>query len=613
MVKDVAKKGLSLVKGEAGQRLQQIIFDEVAQEHALSLADVYMEHPQTEGFGDYSTNIAMVLASKVKSLPRELAQSIVERLNKNKDFGEIAEISHVAGPGFINIRLKTDYFINTLNRVIKDKDSFGWGDEYLEKKIMVEFTDPNPFKEFHIGHLYSNTVGESLSRLFESQGGEVLRACYQGDVGMHVAKAIWGLIRKFKKQGVEEAERLSLQERAKLLGEAYAVGANAFEEDEEAKLEITEINKKIYAQDQEVWEIYKAGKRWSLEYFDTIYARLGTKFDKFYFESDAAKVGMTVVGEGLAKGVFEKSQGAVVFPGEKYGLHTRVFVNSLGLPTYEAKELGLAPKKYEDYKYDRSIIVTGNEIDDYFKVLLKALELISPELSKRTVHVSHGMVRLPQGKMSSRKGNVITGEWLIEEAKKIAYQKMKGSDKGDKDNTRPVGKPENADERTVEAVAIGAIKYALLRSSLGKDVEFDFEESINFEGNSGPYLQYTYARTQSILKKGSKFKVQSSVGDLKFQMNEEEKRVLRWIARFHEAVAGAALGLSPSDLCTYLYEMATRYNAFYNKHSVLGKGSDPSSRPSEDVTRFRVLLTAAVGQVIKNGLWLLGINAPERM
>ena len=282
---------------------------------------------------------------------------------------------------------------------------------------MVEFTDPNPFKELHIGHLYSNAVGEAISRLFEANGAEVMRACYQGDVGMHVAKAIWGNAKKTQNSKVKTQ---NFNSKVKIYGEAYVFGTAAYEDNPEAAAEIKELNIKLYeAKSAEIMKLYKLGRRWSLLYFDSIYKRLGTKFDYFYFESEAARGGLKVVEEGLKKGVFEKSEGAVVFKGERYGLHTRVFVNSQGLPTYEAKELGLAPAKFADFPYDLSIIVTANEINDYFRVLLKCLDLLYPDLAKRTRHIGHGFVKLPGAvKMSSRKGNVLTAEWLLDEAKK---------------------------------------------------------------------------------------------------------------------------------------------------------------------------------------------------
>ncbi len=510
-----------------------------------------VEHPEREEWGDYAAFMK----------PGEEAVRIIEELKK-LDFVE--SVSRAGG--FVNIKLKNEYLVGLLDKVTEVLKS------ETGKKIMIEFTDPNPFKELHIGHLYSNVVGEAISRLFEANGAIVKRACYQGDVGMHVAKAIYGLLRT--QNSKLKTQNLSV----KTLGEAYALGATAFDENPEAAAEIKEVNIKLYeAKSAEIMKLYNLGRRWSLLYFDKIYKRLGTKFDYFYFESDAGKKGLKVVEDGLAKGVFEKSEGAVVFKGEKYGLHTRVFVNSQGLPTYEAKELGLAPAKFADFPYDQSIIITANEINDYFRVLLKCLDLLYPDLAKRTKHIGHGMVKLPgMAKMSSRKGNVLTAEWLLNEAKKRVLKIA----------------PDAVD---ADVVGVAAIKYAMLKSGIGKDIEFDLDKSVSFEGSSGPYIQYTYARTQSVLNKaqGSGFKGQ-------LDLNEEELRVLRWLYRWPEVVEEAAEKLAPNLICSFIYELAQRFNSFYAKHKILEND-------------FRIALTMGVGQVLKMGLELLGIKAIEKM
>ncbi len=320
-----------------------------------------VEHPENIAWGDYSTN-AGIITSK--------PQEICAQLKTDKTLAKIASKIEIAGAGFINISIKNDALITQTNKLLKGgktplRQGFGGA-----RKIMVEFTDPNPFKEFHIGHLFSNIVGESLARLFASQGAELKRACYQGDVGMHVAKAVWGMMKKNWQSIVDKP----LADRIKFMGQAYALGATAYEDQsadgEAAKKEMEDLNKKIYALDESIRELYQTGRGWSLEYFEMLYQRLGTKFDYYFFERDVGGIGLKLVKEYLKKGIFVKSQGAVIFPGSKYGLHDRVFINKLGLPTYEAKDLGLALAKFEKYPYDQSVIVTSNEINEYFKVVL---------------------------------------------------------------------------------------------------------------------------------------------------------------------------------------------------------------------------------------------------
>lgn len=602
----------------------------------LPVVDFVVEHPADGRHGDFSTNVAMQLfsqrpASSVKRLgyksPRELAEAIAEKLKVQSAKFKVIEKVEVAGPGFINFWLSEQFLMQEIARALDLGDKYGKSTVRRSEKVMVEFTDPNPFKEFHVGHLYSNIVGESLARLIEVNGATVKRANYQGDVGLHVAKALYGILEKLQVQSpstsvgrpksevvekrLKEREKGSLDERVKFLGEAYALGAKAFEEDKKAQVEIEKLNQQIYEKDSTIMDLYRKGRQWSLDYFEKIYERLGTKFDFYYFEREAGEIGLAVVKKNLERGAFEKSQGAVVFPGEKYGLHTRVFINSQGLPTYEAKDLGLAETKYKDFAYDQSIIVTGNEVDEYFRVVLKALNLINPKLGKKALHISHGMVRLPHGKISSRTGEVVTGEWLLDEAKRRVLEIIKKIGSLEK-------KPQEA---VAEMVGVGAVKYALLKISIGRDLVFDFAESVSFEGNSGPYIQYTHARARSVLAKAKRptFKGFSFKGGV---LNAEEKAILRWLYRFPEVVVEAVKDYAPNKICEFLFELSQRYNAFYNKHPILhperhlrGDVAPVAHLGGEyEATRdLRLALTAATAQIIRNGLYLLGIQAPEQM
>src|SRR3989344_1584569 len=570
--------------------------DKVLKDFGVPGGEFKVEHPENEAHGDYSANVALVAGGG-----RDLAEKITEKLRADKGLEEIASKIKVAGAGFINISIKTDHLITQAVELLKEGYMGGKSTRrqgFVGQRIMVEFTDPNPFKEFHIGHLYSNIVGESLCRLLEVEGAEVKRVNYQGDVGLHVAKAIWGIKQMIQKDiDLNSLSKKSLPERQKFMGQAYAMGATAYEEDKKAKEEIEVLNKKIYELDDDVRELYEKGRGWSLEYFETIYKRLGTKFDDYFFEREVGQVGLKLVKEFLKKGVFEESQGAVVFPGEKYGLHTRVFVNKLGLPTYEAKDLGLAPTKYGRYQYDQSIIVTANEIDEYFKVVIAALKKINPKLGAKTRHVSHGMVKLPEGKMSSRTGKIVTGEWLLDEAKTRALAIMAEGELS-----------ENEKDKIAEQVGQAAVKYALLKTGIGQDVVFNFGTSVSFEGNSGPYLQYTYARAQSVLAKSeTRSTKHEKISDFGFRISDlapEELAVLRWLYRYGEVVDEAAAELSPNLVANFLFELAQRFNSFYNKMPIL-KAKD------EKIKSLRLLLTAATAEVVKRGLYLLGIQSPE--
>jgi arginyl-tRNA synthetase len=538
----------------------------------ISATEVPLEFPAELSHGDYATGVALAKAKEAGMNPRALAEKIVEGL------GEIPGISkiEIAGPGFINFTLSSKAFAASVLEA-QATDMWGSGGAKAGKKIMIEYTDPNPFKEFHIGHLVPNTIGESISRLFQFAGAEVKRANYQGDVGRHVARAIWGLMKS------EESP-----EDVRALGRGYAAGALADVDDSPAKAEITAINKKVYDRsDATINDLYDRGRKTSLDHFEEIYQTLGTKFDFYFFESEAAPFGKKLVEENIGK-VFKESDGAVVFEGDSRdsSLHTRVFLSSEGLPTYEAKELGLSKMKYDKFPYDLSVIVTGNEINEYFKVLLAAMKEIFPELAPKTKHISHGMMRFAEGKMSSRTGNVITGESLLVDLVVSAKERAAESRADDK-------------EKLAEEVAVAAIKYQILRQASGKNIIFDREKALSIEGDSGPYVQYAHARTCAIVAKAKEAGVVA-----KADASIEPNTVTRLIPRFPEVVARSAMLLEPHLVTTYLQELASAFNAWYAQEHILD---------GTPATAHKVALVEAVSRTLKNGLWILGIPAPTKM
>ena len=557
--------------------------------------DFSVEHPREMDHGDYSTNVALVEAKKLGKNPKELAGEYIELLRKNI-FENIEKIE-VADPGFINFYLKPEFFSQAIAGALEHKNFWGSNEILGRQKIMVEFTDPNPFKEFHIGHLMSNAIGESISRLLQANGAQVLRVNWQGDVGLHIAKAVWGL------KASHQISPFSITS----LAQAYARGNEAFENNETDKNEIIEINKILYGERKDTSETewvkkwYEEGRKTSLEYFEKMYKRIGMEscqngnaFDHYFFESIEGPKGKKLVEEYLDKGVFEKSDGAVVFKGEQYGLHTRVFINSNGLPTYEAKELGLNQEKFVvEPELSRSIIVTGNEIREYFKVLLKAMSLVLPNVAEKTIHIDHGMMRLPEGKMSSRTGNVITAESLIANVKEKILEKMKDREFSDEKRND-----------IAEIVAIGALKYSILRQATGKDIIFDFDKSLSFEGDSGPYLQYSYVRAQSILRKVPTL-LEGREADPRVGPEWKTTTLEKLIARFGEVVAEAGEEFAPHTVATYLIELAGAFNSFYAVEKIVD-ASDANSP-------YKIALTEAFAQTMKNGLHLLGIKVPEEM
>lgn len=542
----------------------------------LSIEDVevVLEHPGELAHGDYSTNVALIAAKKAKTNPKKLAEKILDSLAPIDGVSK----KEVAGVGFINFHLSRNFFSESVTHISSQGNMWGRNDSLSGKRVMYEFTDPNPFKVFHIGHLMSNAVGESLSRIAEFQSALVLRANYQGDIGPHVAMCIWGLLKNdLNPQSIED------------MGKAYVIGASAYEEDPKAKGEIDAINKRLYAHDPELQSLYDVGRETSLARFEDLYRVLGTKFDYYFFESEVGPIGIEIVRAGLTKGVFEESDGAVVYKGEKKGLHTRVFITRQGTPTYEAKELGLNKEKFEKEKLDHSIIITANEIDEYFKVLLAAMAEVLPAVAAKTEHVSHGFMQLVGGKMSSRRGNVITGESLIEDMRQKALEKMKDRELG------------NEKHNIADAIAIGAIKYSILKQATGKNIVFDPEASLSFEGDSGPYLQYSYVRSRAVLRKA----VDEGVPMGAKSAPEEISELERLLYRFPEVIMRAEKEHEPHYISTFLTELAAAFNGWYAKEKIVDT--------HDELSPYKIAVTEAFATTMKNGLWLLGIQSPERM
>ena len=554
----------------------------------IEVNDLVLEHPEDLKNGDYSTNVALSIAKSVERNPKELAEKIVieiNRLNVDKNIEKV----EVAGAGFINFHLSRKFFSKSVEEILNKGADFGKNKILEGKKFMVEYTDPNPFKPFHIGHLMTNAIGESIARILKYSGADVARANYQGDIGLHVAKAIYGLMKDESLQN--KAGDHNLQ--ASNIGRAYVLGANAYENDENIKKEIDEINKKIYElSDKKINEIYAWGFDVTMEAFEDLYKMLGTKFDFYFLESAMADIGREIVKANMDK-VFEESDGAIVFKAEKYDpkLHTRVFITKTGLPTYETKELGLTEEKFKTYpEMDLSIVITANEQLDYMRVVAKALSLINPDFENKMKHITHGMMRLASGKMGSRKGNAITGESLIKDSQSAVFEKMKDRDM-----------PEEDIKKIVSDVGVAAIKYSVLKQGIGGDIIYDFEKSISFEGDSGPYLQYSYARANSILEKAQKENIYPGFEKVPTEIFEVEKMLYK----FEEVVTRAVSEYEPHYIANYLIEVARSYNSFYGNTMIVNK--------DDELSPYKVALTYAFSFVMKTGLHLLGIVAPKKM
>lgn len=531
-----------------------------------------------EQFGDFATNAALQLAKPLGKNPREVAEAIAAKL-RAKLADTLSEVT-IAGPGFINLRL-TDAALRSMATEQPAR-------AYDGQLVVLEYSDPNPFKVLHAGHLYQGAVGDAIANILRLTGADVHCVNFGGDVGLHVGRTMWAILQDLGGEHPEKLVDIPQDGRSEWMAKAYVRGTQAYDDDEAAKQAIIEINKKVYQlhaeneHDTPFAQIYWTCRQWSYDYFDAFYARVGSRFEKYYPESVTAPLGIETVCEHVKDGVYEESDGAIVFHGEPYGLHTRVFINSNGLPTYEAKDVGLTMAKWQDYHFDKTIIITGNDITEYMKVVLKSIEQFEPELVRRTHHLTHGNVKLAGGvKMSSRKGNFLRAVDVI-------------------DMVAEANKEASGGKEQDEATTLGAIKYAFTKQRMGPDIIFNPQESVSLEGNSGPYLQYAHARARSILRKAGNDASEAASDE---PLQADERSLLRKIAEYSEVVDKSVVELMPHYVCTYLYELAQTFNRFYEKNLVVG---DPRQA-------IRLPLVQQYADRLKAGLELLGIVAPDKM
>lgn len=546
-------------------------------QNLFDIDDVKVELSRpSEQFGDYATNIALQLAGKLHKNPREVAEALAVKVRENLG-DKVADVS-VAGPGFLNIKLSDSALVAAAAQAPAYRSS-----QYKGKVVVSDYSDPNVFKALHVGHLYTTIVGDAIMNLVEHAQAESHRTNYGSDVGLPAARAMWGITKYIGGDDPAKLPDVPVKERADWLSQRYVAGTEADETNEQSKQEIVEINKKIYAlhasndHDSSFAQLYWTCRQWSYDYFDNFYARIGSHFERYYPESSIAPLGLEIVKEQFEKGVYQKSDGAIVFVGEPYGLHTRVFINSHGLPTYEAKEVGLTMAKQRDYHFDYNVIVTGSDILGYMKVVMKSIEQFAPEVALHTHHITHGNVKMKGGvKMSSRKGNVLLAEDVLDVVSELSKKLSSGND---------------------EQTTLAAVKYAFLKQRIGQDVIYDLEESVSLNGNSGPYLQYAHARARSILGKAKA----APIGII--NLEPAERSLARRISEYGEAVEKATDELLPHHICTYLYELAQVFNSFYEHNRVIGS----------DREGVRLTLVKHYADTLRAGLELLGITAPDKM
>jgi len=575
-------------------------------------AEVKLEHPAEEEHGDYSSNIAMTMFGNFKfeilnlklNSPLEFAKAIVEQLEKNEELKDYIEKIEVAQPGFINFWLSKDALCQEMSLVLEKGERYGSSDLGKGKTMVIDYSAPNVAKPFGIGHLRSTIIGQALYNLYNFLGWQTIGDNHLGDWGTQFGTLLYQITDKNLDPDTLDIEKLQ---------ELYVEFNTKAQENPDLKEEARLWFKKLEDGDVQARDIWKKVKDTSLQEYGRIYKLLGVEIDFAHGESFYEKMLDGIIEEYEQKGIAAEDQGALVihFPNEE--MTPAILRKSDGASTYLTRDLATIEYRQNEWKPDLIAYEVGAEQSLHFQQVFTAYRLLHPEDTTKFVHIKHGLYLSPSGKkFSTRRGDIVRLEEVLEEAIERAQKLAHGED------------------GQAKAVGIGAIKYFDLSHHPESNIIFDWEKMFVLEGNSAPYLQYTYARTESVLGKSGDQVIRKPGDQETWQpenLEPEELNVLKWIYRFPEVVEEAALNFAPNTVCTYLFELAQRYNTFYNKHRILGNqvigesgnqvAGEPGGRgtrqPDNPTQAFRLALTLATGIILKTGLHLLGIQAPARM
>ena len=536
--------------------------------------------------------------------PEETAKEIGEWLKEN--IPAISRFNVVKG--FLNLTVNPSFWTDTLNEIAAEPD-YGFKKPTEDSElVMVEYSSPNTNKPLHLGHVRNNLLGYSLSKILEANGNKVVKTNIVNDRGIHICKSMLA----WKKWGKGETPENSGKKGDHLIGDYYVefdkhykdelkqlVASGMSEEEAEAAsplmLEAREMLRKWEAGDEEVRGLWQTMNNWVYSGFDETYRRLGVDFDKIYYESDTYLEGKDLVLGGIESGImYRKEDGSVWADLTKDGLDHKLLLRSDGTSVYMTQDIGTAKLRYQDYPIDKMIYVVGNEQNYHFQVLSLILDKLGFKWGKDLVHFSYGMVELPEGKMKSREGTVVDADDLID--------KMIGGAKEASAERFADMAPEEADE-VARMVGLGALKYFLLKVDPKKNMLFNPKESIDFNGNTGPFLQYTYARIQSVIRRAGDFPNKVSADVIP---NEKECVLIQKLSDFPSVVKEAGDNYSPAVIANYCYDLSKEYNQFYHDYPII-KEEDEKKR------NLRLLLSKEVGKVLKRATSLLGMEMPERM
>jgi len=539
------------------------------------------EYPPSGEMGDLALP-CFKMSRDLKKSPHEISGELISHFQDS----DIIDKSISAGP-YLNFFLnKRMIFHELFKKINSNKIIFGQNKSYGKKRIMVEFSNVNTHKEYHVGHLRNLSYGDSVSKILKSCGAEVYPVSYINDFGIHTARTIWAYLEYYKTE--KHPQNLGA-----FLGEIYVRASKELEKNEIGKRLVSLLMKKIESRNGEEYELWKKTRQWSIDQFESIYKEMGIEFVDIFYESENIGEGLKEVNDLFKKGVLEKSEGAIIANLEKYDLGVLPIIRSDGTALYAVADIPLARKKIEKYKLDESIYVVDNRQKLYFRQLFKIIELMG--YKAKMTHLDHDFVKLPGGMMSSRSGNTITYETLKEEAKKRATFETK---------ERHEDWSDYRVEENVKKIVNGAIKFEMLKVGSDQTIIFDIDKALRFDGYTAPYLQYTYARLRSIIRK-SKKNIEKIILKTEFLTDDKEESLIMKMARFEEVVLRAGELRDPSEIAKYAFELSQNLNDYYHSVPILNK--------EENLLEARLLLINSALFVLKNSLKNLGIEVMEEM
>lgn len=571
----------------------------------VAIESVEFQATKKDFVGDI-TIVVFALLRIVKGNPVEIGTKIGEYLTKH-----VAQVSNFnVVKGFLNLEIADSYFLNSFNAINKIENFGVIAPNKKEKAVMVEYSSPNTNKPLHLGHIRNNLLGYSVAKIIEASGKKVYKTQIINDRGIHICKSMLA----WKQFGNGETPESTGLKGDKLVGNYYVKFDQVYKQEiaqlisegineEEAKkqtpilLAAQEMLLKWEAGDEEVVSLWKTMNQWVYTGFDQTYKELGVDFDKNYYESNTYLLGKDIIANGLEKGIFyKKEDGSVWIDLTEEGLDEKIVLRADGTAVYITQDIGTAIERFKDYDLNELVYTVGNEQDYHFKVLFLILDKLGFEWAKNCYHLSYGMVDLPSGKMKSREGTVVDADDLMAEMTKTAG-----------DISKELGKLEGySDEEKAglyKTIGLGALKYYILKVDPKKRILFNPEESVDFAGNTGPFIQYTYARIQSILRKAT-FDYTQEITTL--SLHKKERSLIKQLQLFPDIIQQAAKNHSPALVANYTYDLVKEYNSFYQSVPILGCDND-----QEKILRTQ--LSSKVSEIIKSAFNLLGISVPERM